>query len=112
MDGDAVKKRFRARRAELKQKGLVAQLVITVAGVALTLLGLAMLVLPGPAFVVLPLGLAMLSVRFAWAAKLLDISIDTTAKATHLSLRTKIIAGVFAALAVAAAAIGFFVAND
>ena len=33
------------------------------------LIGLALLVLPGPAFVVIPLGLAILSTEFMWAKR-------------------------------------------
>lgn len=108
MDKDAIKEGFRQRRETLQGKGLIAQLVITVLGVILTLAGIAMLVLPGPAFVVLPLGLAMLSVRFAWAARLLDVSIDATAAASQSSLRTKLIAASIATAAVAAALFGYF----
>jgi hypothetical protein len=35
------------------------------------LIGIALLVLPGPAFIVIPLGLAILAVEFAWARRLL-----------------------------------------
>ena len=42
---------------------------ISVALVGFTVLGIgiALIVLPGPAFVVIPLGLAILGVEFAWA---------------------------------------------
>ena len=36
------------------------------------LIGLALIVLPGPAFIVIPLGLAILAVEFAWARRLLE----------------------------------------
>ena len=38
--------------------------------------GLALLVLPGPAFVVIPIGLAMLALEFAWAERLLDKALE------------------------------------
>lgn len=44
---------------------------IAVAGVALCLVGLALLVLPGPGLLVLVAGLAVLSIEFAWARRLL-----------------------------------------
>jgi hypothetical protein len=44
--------------------------------VLLTLTGLAMTVLPGPAIVVIPLGLAMLAVRFRWAQATLQTAIE------------------------------------
>ena len=43
------------------------RIVITVVGVTVVLLGVIMLVTPGPGLVVIPLGLAILSIEFAWA---------------------------------------------
>jgi tellurite resistance protein TerC len=43
------------------------KIVIGVVGASVLALGVAMLVLPGPAFVVIPAGLAILSLEFAWA---------------------------------------------
>lgn len=47
------------------------RLVIAVVGVTVLLIGIALLVLPGPAFIVIPLGLAILAIEFAWARRLL-----------------------------------------
>jgi tellurite resistance protein TerC len=47
------------------------RLVIIVVGFTVLLIGLALLVLPGPAFVVIPVGLAILATEFVWARKLL-----------------------------------------
>ena len=49
---------------------LVWQVIIFIVGMAVTLAGVAMIVLPGPAFIVLPLGLAILATEFVWADKL------------------------------------------
>ena len=38
--------------------------------------GLAMLVLPGPALIVIPIGVAMLAARFRWAQRLLTATIE------------------------------------
>jgi Putative transmembrane protein (PGPGW). len=46
---------------------LARRLVIGVLGATVVLIGVAMLVLPGPALVVIPLGLAILGLEFAWA---------------------------------------------
>lgn len=46
---------------------LARRIVITVLGVTVLLIGLALIVLPGPAFLVIPAGLAILSLEFAWA---------------------------------------------
>jgi len=40
-------------------------------GFTVLLLGLAMIVLPGPAMIVIPIGLAMLATEFVWAKRLL-----------------------------------------
>lgn len=46
---------------------LARRIVIGVVGATILLIGLIMLVTPGPAFVVIPVGLAVLSIEFAWA---------------------------------------------
>lgn len=43
------------------------RIVIGVTGGTILLLGVVMLVTPGPAFVVIPVGLAILGLEFAWA---------------------------------------------
>ena len=47
----------------------VKRIVILVVGGTVLLLGVALLVLPGPAFIVIPVGLAILAVEFAWARR-------------------------------------------
>lgn len=47
------------------------RLIVLVVGLTVVLIGIAMLVLPGPAFVVIPLGLAILATEFVWARHLL-----------------------------------------
>jgi len=47
------------------------RLVIGVVGCTIVLIGICLLVLPGPAFLVIPAGLAILSLEFAWAQRLL-----------------------------------------
>lgn len=47
------------------------RLVIAVIGTTVLLLGIALIVLPGPAILVIPIGLAILAVEFAWARRLL-----------------------------------------
>ena len=47
------------------------RLIVAVVGVTVLLIGVALLVLPGPAFVVIPVGLAILAAEFAWARSLL-----------------------------------------
>lgn len=50
---------------------LARRIVIGVIGGTITLIGLLLVVLPGPAFIVLPLGLAILGAEFLWARRLL-----------------------------------------
>jgi len=45
------------------------RIVVTVVGVTVLSIGLALIVLPGPAVVVIPAGLAILSLEFAWARR-------------------------------------------
>lgn len=47
------------------------RVIITVVGFTVLLIGIAMIVLPGPAFIVIPLGLAILAGEFVWAERLL-----------------------------------------
>lgn len=48
------------------------QLIILVIGTSVLLIGIALIVLPGPAFIVIPVGLAILATEFLWARKLLN----------------------------------------
>ena len=48
------------------------RLIVTVVGFTVLLGGVAMLVLPGPAILVIPLGLAILASEFVWARRLLN----------------------------------------
>jgi len=43
------------------------RIAISIVGGTVLLIGIAMLVLPGPGLVVIPLGLAILGLEFAWA---------------------------------------------
>lgn len=47
------------------------RIVVGVIGGTIVLVGIALLVLPGPAFIVIPLGLVILGSEFAWARWLL-----------------------------------------
>ncbi|MFA4918014.1 MAG: PGPGW domain-containing protein [Thermodesulfovibrionales bacterium] len=49
----------------------VKKLIISVIGFTVLLIGLAMVVLPGPAFIVIPIGLGILATEFVWAKSLL-----------------------------------------
>ncbi len=47
------------------------RIVIAIVGFTVLLLGVVMIVLPGPAFIIIPLGLAILATEFVWAQRLL-----------------------------------------
>jgi hypothetical protein len=49
----------------------VRRIVITIVGLTLLLVGVIMVVAPGPATLVIPLGLAILGLEYAWARRLL-----------------------------------------
>ena len=46
---------------------LARRIVIGVVGATVLLIGVVMMVTPGPALIMIPLGLAILSLEFAWA---------------------------------------------
>jgi len=45
------------------------RLVVAIVGGTVALLGIAMIVLPGPGMLVIPLGLGILAAEFAWARR-------------------------------------------
>lgn len=50
----------------------VWRLIVLVVGTTVLAVGVAMIVLPGPAVVVIPAGLAILATEFVWARRLLE----------------------------------------
>jgi uncharacterized protein (TIGR02611 family) len=48
---------------------IVRRVIVSVVGATVLLIGVALLVLPGPAFIVIPLGLAILATEYAWARR-------------------------------------------
>jgi uncharacterized protein (TIGR02611 family) len=77
-----------------------------VRSVVLVLAGLVMLVLPGPAFLVIPIGLAVLSLEFAWAGRMLDAALvqadHAKEKAAHTTRRQKVLTAIAIGAAIAA----------
>ena len=60
------------RRALMGSYRAGRKLAIATLGASVVAVGVAMLVLPGPAIIVIPLGLAILAVEFAWARRWLE----------------------------------------
>jgi uncharacterized protein (TIGR02611 family) len=56
------------------------RLIVSVVGFTVLLIGIAMIVLPGPAFIVIPLALAILATEFVWARRLLNKIKNTISK--------------------------------
>jgi tellurite resistance protein TerC len=51
---------------------LVRRVIVAVIGGTILILGIVMIVLPGPAVIVIPLGLAVLATEFIWARRWAD----------------------------------------
>lgn len=65
------------------------RLVIAIIGTTVLLIGLVLLVTPGPAFVVIPVGLAILATEFAWARHWLRVMRESADKGVEkLNLRS------------------------
>ena len=48
---------------------IVKRVIVSVIGATILLIGVALLILPGPAFIVIPVGLAILATEYAWARR-------------------------------------------
>jgi len=101
--------RLAAQRERHRQRGLPVRMLYTITGFALLIAGLVMLILPGPALIVIPIGLAMLSLEFRWAEGLLERTLEyaerAKRKAQETSTTQRVLSGVVAALAVAGLAV-------
>ena len=62
-----MRRRFRAWLRRTITYKWARRLVVAVIGGSVVLIGIAMIVLPGPAIIVVPLGLGILGLEFAWA---------------------------------------------
>lgn len=58
------------------------RLIVAVIGITVLIIGIAMLVLPGPAIVVIPVGLGILATEFAWARRALQMVRDRIKRAS------------------------------
>lgn len=58
-------------RLGLDARPRLRKFVVGVIGVTIVCVGLALVILPGPAVVVLPVGIAILATEFAWARRVM-----------------------------------------
>jgi uncharacterized protein (TIGR02611 family) len=107
--------RLEAQRARHRRRPLVVRVLYIAVGFTLLAAGAAMLVLPGPAFVVIPIGLAVLSLEFAWAEKLLHRALVQGEAAKRRAAETtrtqRVLTGAAVALG-AAAVLGWGLVGD
>jgi uncharacterized protein (TIGR02611 family) len=73
--------KLQERKAQHLQRSPIVRALYVVVGFAVLLAGLAMLVLPGPALLVIPIGLAILALEFSWAERMLERAIEQGEKA-------------------------------
>ena len=100
-DGPHLAERLRRRREEHRRRSKLYRVAFAVAGVVVTLVGIGMLILPGPALVVIPIGLAMLAMEFAWAETMLEKALIQAEKAQATAQEATPLQKVLTALAVA-----------
>ncbi|MFN2475608.1 MAG: PGPGW domain-containing protein [Chthoniobacterales bacterium] len=55
----------------LDRTPVVRKVVYSIVGVTVLIIGIVMIVLPGPSVIVIPLGLAILASEYAWARRVL-----------------------------------------
>ena len=61
------------------------RIVVAVVGGTVTLIGIALIVLPGPAFIVIPIGLSILATEFVWARGFLKKTREMAKRVTSRS---------------------------
>jgi uncharacterized protein (TIGR02611 family) len=101
--------KLQAQRETHKDRHPVVRGAFVLSGMTLLVGGVAMLLLPGPAFVVIPIGLALLSLEFCWAGRLLDKSLvkadDAKRRASEASRTSKVLTASGVACAAVAAVV-------
>ena len=93
-------------------KGPAFRLLWLLAGATVTLAGVVLIFFPGPAVVVIAIGLAMLSAEFAWASKLLHAALDvgfrTSRSVSEATPSQKVLGAIALLLLVAAVAVAWW----
>jgi uncharacterized protein (TIGR02611 family) len=101
--------RLEARRETHHKRSRLYRIGFAALGTLILLAGVVMLVTPGPAFVLIPIGLAMLALEFEWAERLLEKSLEQAQIAQEKAAqttRTQRVLGALAGLAALAAGVG------
>jgi uncharacterized protein (TIGR02611 family) len=97
--------RLEAQRQRHRQRGFLVRMLYTIVGFAVLIAGLLMLVLPGPALIVIPIGLALLSLEFVWAEGLLERALahgeTARRKAQDTTTTQRLVSAILFALVVA-----------
>jgi uncharacterized protein (TIGR02611 family) len=104
--------RLEARRETHRERSRLFRIGFGIVGMLVLLGGLIMLVTPGPAFVLIPIGLAMLSLEFVWAERLLEKSLEQAQiaqeKAAQTTRTQRILAAIATALGITAFALAWY----
>jgi uncharacterized protein (TIGR02611 family) len=95
--------KLESQRVTHRERGRLFRIGFGLAGVVILVAGLVMLVTPGPAFVLIPIGLAMLSLEFVWAERLLDKSLEQAQIAQEKAAQTTRAQRILGAVATVAA---------
>ena len=100
-------RRLEERRERHRQRSKPYRIAVVVAGFLITLAGLIMTgPVPGPGLLVIPIGLALRALEFAWAERLLERAVvyaeDARRKASEASRAQKVLSGLATAVAIAA----------
>lgn len=99
--------RLHERRKVHKTRHKIVRAGVVVLGVLITLAGIVMTgPVPGPGFLVIPLGLALLALEFTWAERLLERVVvwadNAREQAANRSKGEKIASGIAVAIGIAA----------
>jgi len=103
--------RLREQRDRHLSRSRFYRVPFALLGFTIVLVGIAMLVLPGPGLLVMALGFAMLALEFAWAERVLERTLEqmsktsnTVRRASRLQQALSLAAGLAALVALIAAA--------
>ena len=75
--------RLREQRDHHLSRSRLYRIPFALLGFTIVLLGIAMLVLPGPGLLVMAVGFAMLALEFAWAERVLERTLEQMSKTSR-----------------------------